>query len=350
MQQELDTNAARGPLAKGTVATGSGTGPTTSGDTTSTSGSGSSTTGPSSSTATGGTGGSTDIDGGGDGCDAVRSQARAILATNCAFCHEAPGNQANFDFILEPDKLKMAVSSTGQRFVVPGDPDQSRIYQRISVGEMPPPGRMPRPSMSDVQVIRQWIASCFDGTGGWDPPDGAAGGSPDAGADVGGPPPGCGDPGQPCCTANVCHEDGCCVLGQCRGEGQSCGAIGSGLGLSGTCDNGSCETSEGSTCGNVGQPCCDVSSCTASQVSCLAGMTTCSACGGAGQACCKLGSSQTCIDGQTCVGGGVGRTGNCQACGGMGQPCCGSGVASQKTCNSGLTCAAVLGMGDLCGP
>jgi hypothetical protein len=288
-------------------------------------------------------------DSGVDACDATRSKARTILETNCAFCHEAPGNQANFDFILELDKLKTAVSSTGQRFVVPGDPDQSRIYQRMSVGEMPPAGRMPRPSMADIEVIRQWIVSCFDGTGGWDRPDaGAGGGAPDGGD--AGPPPGCGDPGQPCCTANVCNDDGCCVFGQCRGNGQSCAAMGGGLGLAGTCARGSCENGAGMACGNVDQPCCEASSCTASRVSCLAGMTTCSACGGASEPCCKIGSAQTCVDGYACVGGGVGRTGNCQLCGGTGQPCCGSGVASQKRCDPGLTCAPVLGMGDRCGP
>jgi hypothetical protein len=348
LRQELDESAARGSQSKGARTTGAG------GDTGSQVGTGGHPdagnvgSGAAGGPSGGGSGGGPVLDGGADACDAVRSQARTILEVNCAFCHQAPGNQANFDFILDLDKLKTGVSSTGQRFVVPGDPDQSRIYQRMSVGEMPPAGRMPRPSMSDIEVIRQWIASCFDGTGGWDRPD-SGGAVPDAGVEAG-PPPGCGDPGQPCCTANICHNQGCCVLGQCRGDGQTCGASGGGLGLSGTCSKGSCENSAGMVCGNVGQPCCEASSCTASRVSCLAGMTTCSACGGPGEPCCKIGSAQTCIDGQACVGGAVGRTGTCQDCGAMGQPCCGTGVASQKTCDPGLTCAAVLGMGDRCGP
>jgi hypothetical protein len=200
-------------------------------------------------------------------------------------------------------------------------------------------------------MIHEWIASCFDGTSGWDRPDGGGsdGGDVDAGAEAG-PAPGCGDPGQPCCNANVCHNNGCCVFGQCRGQGQTCTTPPPDLGLSGTCNNGSCQNMAGATCGNVGQPCCEASSCTASLVSCLANATTCSACGGADQACCKIGSSQVCIDGFTCIGGGVNKTGNCQPCGASGQACCGSGTAAQKTCDPGLTCTPVLGMGTLCQP
>jgi hypothetical protein len=85
-------------------------------------------------------------------------------------------------------------------------------------------------------------------------------------------------------------------------------------------------------------------------VSCLANATTCSACGGTDQPCCKIGSSQVCVDGFTCVGGGVNRTGNCQACGASGQPCCGTGLAAQRTCDPGLRCLAVAGAGTVCMP
>jgi hypothetical protein len=276
----------------------------------------------------------------------VRSQTRAVLQTNCAFCHENPDYiKGNFDFILEPDKLKTRISSTGQRYVVPGDPDNSRIYQRAFAGEMPPSGQMPRPSMSDVDMLRQWIASCVDGTV-WDLPDGGL--FPSDGGGVG--PTGCGNPGEPCCTANVCNNKGCCVFGQCRADGQTCAAMGTGLGLAGTCNQGSCATADGTPCGKVGQSCCEASSCTSSRVSCLAGMTTCSDCGGMNEFCCKIGSANVCIEGFSCVGGGVNKNGNCQPCGAQDQPCCGAGVASQKTCNASLTCTSVIGVGDRCTP
>jgi hypothetical protein len=286
-----------------------------------------------------------------DPCEAVRSQARTILETSCASCHQVPNVMANFDFILDLELLKTrTTSSTNQRFVIPGDPDNSRLYQRIAGGEMPPSSaRVPRPTANDVAMIREWITRCLDGSSGWPTPDGGFGGGRDAAVEVG-PPPGCGDPGQQCCLANVCNNDGCCVFGQCRAQGQTCTTPPPDLGLSGTCSKGSCETMSAMACGNVDQPCCEASSCTASRASCLANATTCSACGGAAQPCCKIGSAQECIAGFTCVGGGVNRTGNCQLCGADGQPCCGTGLASQRTCNPGLKCAPVLGKGDLCGP
>src|SRR2546423_2710753 len=130
LKQELDQNASRGSLKP---TTGDNSGSSTSG------GAGGD---PGPSTTSGGAGASLDgspgSSGGGSGsgadCDARRSQARDVLETNCAFCHELPGNQANFDFILELDKLKTGVASTGERFVVSGDPDHSRIYQRMAAG------------------------------------------------------------------------------------------------------------------------------------------------------------------------------------------------------------------------
>src|SRR4051794_30739798 len=47
-------------------------------------------------------------------CVMVRAQARTILESNCAFCHQSPGNQANFDFILDLQRVLSAVATTGQ--------------------------------------------------------------------------------------------------------------------------------------------------------------------------------------------------------------------------------------------
>src|SRR5204862_1576277 len=93
-------------------------------------------------------------------CAANKAKARAVLETNCAFCHQAPANMGRFDFILDPDTLTTATGTSGARFVVPGSPDKSRLYQRAAAGEMPPAGRMPRPSQDDIAVLRDWIASC----------------------------------------------------------------------------------------------------------------------------------------------------------------------------------------------
>jgi hypothetical protein len=97
-----------------------------------------------------------------DPCEVTTNQAREILQMNCSGCHQAPAHQGNFDFCLELDTLTTAVASTGKRFLVPGEPEASRLYQRAMAGEMPPVGRSPRPTTSDLSVLHEWITSCLD--------------------------------------------------------------------------------------------------------------------------------------------------------------------------------------------
>jgi len=293
-------------------------------------------------------------------CDMKRSQAHAVLESNCAYCHQAPRNNMSvyatgqFNFILELDKITKLKSNvfTGVSYVAAGNPESSLIYQRLATGAMPPMDITKRPNTSDLARLRVWITSCIDGSSsGWPPPGTQP--TDDAGAlgDAAEPGAGCGSPGQACCAANVCNAGGCCVGGLCRGNGLTCAAppVQPGappvVGLAGTCTNGSCQTSAGTSCGKVTEPCCDLSTCTASQSSCLMGMTMCSACGGTGQPCCK---PNGCLDGRACLNGGVGHIGTCQVCGGIGQPCCGFGSAAQQTCDPGFNCASVPGMGNLC--
>ncbi|HXI56983.1 MAG TPA: hypothetical protein VNO55_13040 [Polyangia bacterium] len=117
-----------------------------------------------------------------DACQATRSQALDILRINCAGCHGGgPGQnlgQPAFDYVLDVDRLLMAVSETVKdpktmkpvRFLIPGDPDHSRVYARVFHGEMPPmpvvglPDNLSRPTVSDVSVIRHWIAYCLGAT------------------------------------------------------------------------------------------------------------------------------------------------------------------------------------------
>lgn len=310
--------------------------------------------------ASGGTGGNiVPINTGGGGaagpsCPTVRAEAHDILETNCAICHQAPGTPAlyvgSFNFILDLAKLTSSTSPQSSttltlKYVVKGNPDQSYIYQRISNGSMPPVNRTQRPTPADRQILNQWITSCIDDPTsplGW--PD--VGAPADAGVDSGAQLASCG-------PANVCPDGGCCVFNQCRPNGTTCGPLPNPIpgqtdlpGFPGTCTAGSCENSAGQSCGKVGEPCCDLFSCTASQSSCLiTDMTMCSACGGTGQPCCK---PTNCLEGHACVGGGVGRVGTCELCGALGQPCCGSGVAAQQTCDAPFTCTAVPGMGNLC--
>jgi hypothetical protein len=114
-----------------------------------------------------------------DACMATTVRATAILTTMCAPCHGGgPGQnlgQPPFDYVLDVAKLLTAVSSTVKdpvtmqpvRFLVPGDPDHSRIYVRMFKREMPPgdvvglPPNPNRPNVSDISVIRQWIGHCL---------------------------------------------------------------------------------------------------------------------------------------------------------------------------------------------
>jgi hypothetical protein len=144
-------------------------------------------------------------------CEATIAQATTILTQNCAPCHggrnvgERQG-QPPFDYVLDFDKLLAAVSSSvpdplappanripgtpnfqGMRFLIPGDPDHSRLYFRMVHKEMPPLPieNMPdtvksRPTVSDFSVMRQWMLDCIEAPPDEEPDGGA--GRDDAGA------------------------------------------------------------------------------------------------------------------------------------------------------------------------
>jgi hypothetical protein len=108
-----------------------------------------------------------------DPCVLTTLQARDILRTDCAGCHGggSPGahqGETPFDFVLDFDKLKVARSTAPgmPRFAVPGFPEASRVYVRVARGEMPPvqplgSPALPRPTVSDISVLYQLIASCL---------------------------------------------------------------------------------------------------------------------------------------------------------------------------------------------
>jgi len=109
-----------------------------------------------------------------DPCVQTTAQARAILTENCSGCHAPPASMGSFQSILDFPRLVTLVSNTvidpetgdPMRLVVPGDPDRSRVYRRVAGGEMPPRRdaslpQLPRPTLSDVSVLRTWIQSCL---------------------------------------------------------------------------------------------------------------------------------------------------------------------------------------------
>jgi hypothetical protein len=114
-----------------------------------------------------------------DQCQAVEIQSQGLRSTYCAGCHQSPANQGQFNFILNDSKLTTSFTSYPVdggfwRYVVPGDCDDSFIYYRIRLGQtidpatnqppalgMPPAG-LPRPAISDLSVLREWI-NCLGG-------------------------------------------------------------------------------------------------------------------------------------------------------------------------------------------
>ena len=280
-------------------------------------------------------------------CEGTRTLARRILETNCAVCHQSPAKHGNFDFCLDEHLLTTSVSSTGKRFVVPGAPEESRLYQRVFAREMPPAIQMQRPSAGDITVLRDWINGCVmtapRDAGVLSGPDGSSA-HDGAGAPIAPVPPGCGNPGQECCDANLCQGGGCCVVGQCHAEGQACGDAISGL--PGRCAGGSC-VQEGVSCGAATQPCCAGTHCTAPRAYC-GKSERCEVCGDLEQPCCGTGGSGTCLPGMDCQGDVFPNPGSCLPCGALGQPCCGNGVAALQKCDPGLICRFVPGMDSRC--
>jgi serine/threonine-protein kinase len=85
-----------------------------------------------------------------------RAYVESLLRTNCGGCHgnEAEENsqcRAGMCYIEDIDEL------IANNKIVPGDPNASLLYQRISRDEMPPAGVSPRLNDDEVQDVAQYI-------------------------------------------------------------------------------------------------------------------------------------------------------------------------------------------------
>jgi hypothetical protein len=97
---------------------------------------------------------------------ATEQQSIAIRQKYCASCHAPPASMGGLGVILDDRALLDAVSSTvtddagiAVRLVIAGNPEGSRLYERVVRGEMPP--QAPRPTVSDISVLREWILTCL---------------------------------------------------------------------------------------------------------------------------------------------------------------------------------------------
>jgi mono/diheme cytochrome c family protein len=86
--------------------------------------------------------------------DALAAQAAAILRRQCATCHgPGKGARANLNIL---DHAQLVNKDKDPRIVVPRDPDNSELFQLVQCGSMPP-GRAPKVSDEDREVLRKWI-------------------------------------------------------------------------------------------------------------------------------------------------------------------------------------------------
>src|SRR5207237_584297 len=86
----------------------------------------------------------------------LAAKARALLQTHCYRCHGQDGaNEGGVNYILDRDKL------VERKKVVPGAPEKSRLFKRLSNPNdpMPPIEQKDRPSSEDIVLLRAWIAA-----------------------------------------------------------------------------------------------------------------------------------------------------------------------------------------------
>ncbi len=82
-------------------------------------------------------------------------EVSAILQRNCANCHGAAGKPRDDVDVSSYDKLMKSPSGIGKA-IVPGDPKKSGVLAAIVGGSMPPEGK-PKPSESEITLLRNWI-------------------------------------------------------------------------------------------------------------------------------------------------------------------------------------------------
>jgi serine/threonine-protein kinase len=83
------------------------------------------------------------------------AQVRSIFEQNCFRCHGQDDYAEAGVYILDRDKL------VALKKIVPGDPDNSRLMQRLLSDKrpMPPEDETPRPSADDITLVKQWITA-----------------------------------------------------------------------------------------------------------------------------------------------------------------------------------------------
>lgn len=81
--------------------------------------------------------------------DKLAKQAQGILKSRCYSCHgEGGSNEGGFNYVLNRKRL-------ARELVVPGSPDESKLFERVRKGEMPD-GGPPLPK-DEQDTLKKWI-------------------------------------------------------------------------------------------------------------------------------------------------------------------------------------------------
>lgn len=86
-------------------------------------------------------------------------KAVAVLNNYCYRCHGAEFKYPGLDIL---DRATLIDPKDEQPYLVPGQADKSRIWQKMSAADPAdrmPPENQPQPSKADIEIVRQWIAS-----------------------------------------------------------------------------------------------------------------------------------------------------------------------------------------------
>jgi tetratricopeptide (TPR) repeat protein len=93
----------------------------------------------------------------------LAKRAQDVFQTFCYRCHGQNGsNEGGINFIIDLRRL-----AERKKVVVPGNPDKSKLYERITSADEPMPPKLdegdakreplPRPSREDIAAVEQWI-------------------------------------------------------------------------------------------------------------------------------------------------------------------------------------------------
>ena len=85
----------------------------------------------------------------------LAKRAHAILTEKCSRCHGEAKQESGLDLRSRETILKGGESGPA---IVPGKPNDSRIFQRVRDGEMPPK-KSDRLSTREINTLREWIAA-----------------------------------------------------------------------------------------------------------------------------------------------------------------------------------------------